>query len=155
LDEAINHCFFVSWISCGRSNKDTLFFLIYGRDAILLQDLAFNLEVNGKNYQWKLVKERLKIMDKLIHQKENYQSKYKNYYDKSHKEIEFKIRDKCWVLFDVPSKSFLIPRFDGPFEIKNKINQVTYRVESEDVITTAHVSRMVKYESRSDLLDRK
>jgi hypothetical protein len=105
-DEAIDHCCFVYRISWCRSNNDTPFFLIYGRDAILPQDLAFNLEVkprgvednNGKNYQWKMVKERLKIMDKLIHQKENYQSKYKNYYDKNHKEIDFKIGDKCWVL---------------------------------------------------------
>ena len=61
--------------------------------------------------------------EKVKNIKEKEQEKYKEYYDKTHKDIEFKEGDLVWVYFRLSEKEKthkLLPRFDGPYLIINQ-----------------------------------
>jgi hypothetical protein len=151
-DQLIDHCLFIYRISINRTLNDTPFFLLYGRDAILPQVIALNLPASNKrtiqetektNYQWLLVRQLKVAYGKLIAQKEKEQAKYKCYYDKSHKEVDFNVGDNVFILFDAPIKGFLMPRWEGPYTIIRKIDPVTYRVQNESRNFAVHVQRMI------------
>ena len=118
-DQLVDNCLFIYRTSVSRSLNDIPFYLLYGRDAILPPDLCFNLpiankrkieETEGSNYQLLLAR-RLKVAyDKLLVQKEKEQAKYKEYYDRSHKQVDFRTGDNVFILFDAPLKGFLMPR---------------------------------------------
>ena len=153
-DEMIEHCLFVYRISVSRMLQDNPFYLLYGRDAILPQDLAFNLtnvnlrKVEAKkkeNYQYALVKKLKEEYDQLLKHKEGEQDKYKAYYDKSHHDVSFEIGEKVLVLFDVASKGPLSPRWEGPYTILNKLDAVTYRVQNDNRNFAVHVNRLVRF----------
>ena len=78
------------------------------------------------------------IYDKRLKEQQN----YKSYYDLKHKEIEFQIGDQVLILFDVPTKGPLMPRWEGPYKIIEKVNPVTYKVENDEKLITIHVQRM-------------
>ena len=79
-------------------------------------------------------------------------NKYKNIYlfymhagytlGTTHEEIKFNIGDKVVILFDVPTKGPLMPRWEGPFTIIEKVNPATYKVENDEKIITIHVQRI-------------
>ena len=151
-DEMIDHRLFVYRTSFNRMLNDTPFFLIHGRDALLPQDLAFgihsdNLRKIKQNekavYQKELVKTLKKAYADLIDHKAVEQDKYKRYYDQSHKDIQYQIGDRVLVLYDAPTKGPLMPRWEGPFTVVERLDPVIYRVENESKITTVHVKRMV------------
>ena len=112
------------------------------------QDLAFNVYTNSDdnekidNYQYVLAKKLRHMYDQIYKNKIAEQSKYKTYYDLHHEEIKFNIGDKVIILFDVPTKGPLMPRWEGPFTIIEKVNPVTYKVENEEKIITIHVQRI-------------
>jgi transposase InsO family protein len=151
-DDMIDHCLFIYRISINRTLADTPFYLMYGRDAILPQDLKFHtydnrrtieqIENDKQNYQYILTKQLQEEYTKLIKNREAEQNHYKDYYDLSHVDVTYEIGDKVLVLYDTPIKSCLMPRWEGPFTIMNQIDPVTYRVEDETRITTVHVQRL-------------
>ena len=152
--DMIDRCLFVYRISLNRTLADTPFRLIYGRDTILPHDLCFKKTSTDKEYEDTeeyandLVKRLRTAYEKLNDHKENYQISYKKYYDKSHREVEFAVDDLVMIYFPVAKKGLfykLIPKFEGPFVVLNKIDQVTYRVkdvENERRIFAVHVQRM-------------
>jgi hypothetical protein len=79
--------------------------------------------------------------------------KYKEYYDKSHKNIAYKIGEKvlihCPIAENETLKYKLGKRWRGPFEIIAQIDPVTYKVKQEGVRTLkmfpVHIQRMKKY----------
>ena len=80
--------------------------------------------------------------------KEKEQLKYKSYYDAHHKTVDFKIGSAVWVHFGLPEVGLthkLLPRFDGPYEILEKLDQVTYRVTDQARMFPVHVQRMLPY----------
>ncbi len=155
-DEYIDHCLFAYRISVSRVLGDTPFYLTYGRDPTLPQDLAFNLKRRGRgdeetekeNYQSKLIKRLKSEYEMLIKKKTEDQEKYKLYYDASHRQVSFSIGDEVLILFDAPVKGFLVPRWEGPYRIVAQLNPVTYRVENEQRIFAAHVQRIIKFYRR-------
>ena len=117
---------------------------MYGRDAVLPQDLVFNL----RSQQKELLRTLRKAYDKVKNIREIEQEKYKLYFDKNHKNIEFKEGDQVWVYFGAPEagKTYkLWSKFEGPFTIKKKLDQVTYRVNKDDKELVVHVQRLLKY----------
>ena len=86
--------------------------------------------------------------DKLILRRSEEQDKYKEYYDLTHTDVEYAVGDKVLVLYDAPTKSCLMPRWEGPFEIIARVDPVTYRVEDETRITTVHVQRLKRFKSK-------
>lgn len=76
------------------------------------------------------------------------QAKYKRIYDLTHKDIQFQIGDKVWVHFGLPQPVLttkLLPRFEGPFEVIEKLDSVTYRVMDDNRVFPSHVQRMLPY----------
>ena len=64
--------------------------------------------------------------------------------------FNFKEGDLVWVYFGHPEKGKthkLLPRFDGPYQIINKLDNVTYRVKRDKQIIVTHVQRLLKYQT--------
>ena len=146
-DELIDHCLYAYRTSINRTLKRSPFEVLYGREDLMPQDLAFNININEnkeekENYQYQLSKKLKQMYEDIYNKRLKEQQRYKSYYDLKHKEVTFQIGDKVLVLFDVPSKEPLMPRWEGPYEIIEKINPVTYKVENAEKIITIHVQRM-------------
>jgi transposase InsO family protein len=159
-DEHIGHCLFAYRISVSRVLGDTPFFTLYGRDPVLPQDLVFHTKQTGRrvdtndaaeegSYQYRLSKRMKLAHDNLLKRKREEQVKYKLYYDSSHKPVEFKIGAQALILFDAPAKGFLVPRWEGPFSITERLGPVSYRVENDSRTFVAHVQRMAPYFDRA------
>ena len=129
----------VSRVSISRMLDETPFFLVRGRDLILPQDVLTGHANFGRNQsssdldEYKLNQLRaLKIaFDKLNRHKQQAQAKYKEYYNKSHRQVSFQIKDQVLVFFGIPKQGLahkLLPQWEGPYEITGKIDSVTYRV---------------------------
>ena len=146
-DELIDHCLYAYRTSINRTIKTSPFELIYGRNDIMPQDLAFNIlkkdETREKeSYHFDLCKKMKQMYEDIYNKRLKEQQHYKTYYDLKHKDITYQIGDNVLILFDVPTKGPLMPRWEGPYKIIEKINPVTYRVENEEKIITIHVQRM-------------
>lgn len=155
-DEMLDNVLFVYRVSYSRVLDDSPFFLLYGRDPVLPQDLAFNLKRQHQEfespaaYKIHLLKTLKNAYDKLRIVKETEQAKYKAYFDKTHKHIEFKVKDLAWVYFGRPQtgKTYkLLPRFEGPFEVIAKLDKVTYRLKKSDRVIVSHVQRLLPFHS--------
>ena len=91
-DDYIDYCLFVYRITVSRTLNDSPFFLLYGRDPVLPNDLKFGVHNKGrqlladenKNHQFKLVQRLKSAYDKLLKKKQGDQQKHKLYYDASH-----------------------------------------------------------------------
>ena len=153
-DDMLDNILFVYRVSFSRVLDDSPFFLLYGRDAVLPQDLALRLTLkqqdfeNKDTYKIHLLKTLKHAYEKVRHHKEIEQAKYKSYFDKSHKHVEFGIGDPVWVYFGLPEAgktTKLLPRFDGPYEVISKLDSVTYRLKKDEKVVVAHVQRLIKF----------
>ena len=80
--------------------------------------------------------------------KEAEQAKYKAKFDKTHKEINFAVGDLTWVYFGLPvtGRTYkLLPRFNGPYEVIQQLDNVTYRLKKGEKSIVAHVQRLLPY----------
>jgi hypothetical protein len=159
-DECIENCLLVYRASLNRTLKDSPFFLIYGRDPVLPQDLFLPVNSNQRKvnktdideYKIELVKTLKDAYALLNNTKENECRKYELYYDKTHKDIQFNKEDLVWVYTKVNStdpklSSKLLARWRGPYKVINKLNEVNYRVLeiATEKTKIVHVSRISKY----------
>ena len=111
------------------------------------QDLALNVKNNQNipekdNYKYILCKQLQDTYKDIYEKRLKEQQNYKSYYDLKHKEVQFQIGDYVLILFDVPKKGPLMPRWEGPYKIIDKVNPVTYKVENYEKLITNHVQRM-------------
>ena len=96
LDDMLDNVLFVYRISFSRVLDDSPFFLMYGREAILPQDLAMNLKIKQKesqdknNYKIHLLKTLKSAYEKVRSVNEIEQAKYKTAFDKTQTNIEYK-----------------------------------------------------------------
>jgi hypothetical protein len=97
-----------------------------------------------KNYQYQIVQKSKKEYTRLIESKAREQERYEQNYDRKHKQVDFSLDEEVMVLFDVPTKGPLMPRWEGPFTIIHKLDEVTFRVQDSCKITTVHVQRMIR-----------
>ena len=153
-DEMLDNVLFVYRVSFSRVLDDSPFFLLYGRDATLPQDLVMNLNVkksqfeNIESYRIHLLKTLKNAYEKVRNVKELEQANYKEIYDKTHKNIEFNLGDLVWVYFGLPEAGKtqkLLPRFDGPYTVTQKLDPVIYRVQKDKKIIVAHVQRLLRF----------
>jgi hypothetical protein len=155
----ISRCLFVYRVSLNKTLDETPFYLVYGRDARLPQDFVF--ENNAKSYQnlhdyvHDLINKLREAYTKLNQHKYEYQMKYKSYYDKKQKDITFGIDDKVMVYFPVPKVGLSykwVPKYDGPFKVVAKIDQLNYRIQdlkNEKRTFVVHVQRMLKWQDKT------
>jgi transposase InsO family protein len=156
-DNMLDNCLFIYRISLNRSLDDTPFFLMYGRDVVMPQDLMFpylarNVVTIRHNdvdeFKLDQLKNLKRAYDKLIKQKEKEQESYKLYYDATHKHINFDIGSQVMVYFNTPKTGLstkLLASWDGPYKVHSKLNDVTYRVEKDNRNFAVHVQRLRQY----------
>ena len=154
-DDLIENVLFTYRVSYNRTLKDNPFYLIYGRDPILPQDLFIPVKSSNQRritaddiveYKMKLLKDLHATYGKLNQDKAKERDVYKNYYDKSHKDVSFNVGEQV-MLFTPRSeigltKKFL-SRWTGPFRVLAKINPVNYRLESSPHVV--HVQQLRRY----------
>ena len=148
-------------MSLNRMLNDSPFYLIFGRDPVFPQDLMVSLrELNSRTitaanineYKATLVKNLASAYEKLNKYKESTQEKYKNYYDKTHKPIKFEIGDMVMVFIPATTTGLsykLLSHWEGPYEVLNRINAVTYRIKvvkgHKIELRAVHVQQLKKY----------
>ena len=152
--EILDRCLFIYRISLSRALNDNPFYLLYGRDAKLPQDFFTTKSfVNSDVHEY--VQDQIKRLQeayaKLSVHKTEYQMKYKAYYDKSHKKISFENNDSVMIYFPVAKVNLtykLIPKWEGPFRVVERINDLNYRVQdlnNSKRVFMVHVQRMLLY----------
>jgi transposase InsO family protein len=154
-DEELDNVLFTYRVGFNRTLKESPFYLIYGHDPLLPQDLFIPVKkTNGRNNTAQDTNaskfQRLRIMaevyDKLQQDKMDERDTYKIRYDKTHHDVRFEIGDH--VMLFTPrtevgmSKKFLA-RWTGPFKIMARVNVVNYRLENHPNLV--HVQRLRKY----------
>jgi hypothetical protein len=153
-ESMLDNVLFVYRVSYSRVLDDSPFFLLYGRDPTLPQDLVMGLKSKQKQfvdldtYKLDLLKQLKLTYEKLRSDKELMQAKYKQRYDVTHKNKVFQIGDLVWVHSSLPKLGLtqkLLPRFEGPYEVIERLDQVTYRVQNETRTFPTHVQRMLPY----------
>jgi hypothetical protein len=140
---------------------ETPFFLVYGRDPVMPQDLLIDSKNCNRRqissddvdeYKTQVLKILRATYEKLNGHKAAVQSQYKAYYDRTHREVEFEVDDEVMVYFPVSHEGLsykLLPKWEGPFRVVQKTDSVTYRLrrDSGKKLQTllVHVQRMKKY----------
>ena len=160
----VDSCLFVYRTTFNRSLDEIPFFLIFGRDPNMPQDLMVpNVQRSRREiksadldiYKSNLLKTLHTVYEKLQSTKAENALKYKAYYDKSHKEVSYQVGDLVKVHYPMAEgegiKYKLGSRWRGPYKIVAKINAVTYRVRQENGnrirLIPVHVQRLKKHES--------
>ena len=142
--------------------NESPFFLIYGRDPKLPQDVLLGSAIKGNSrqisnqdldqFKSQIMKVLKEAYDKLNKHKEIVQKKYKNYYDKFQKEIKIEINDLVMVYTPATVEGLsykFLSHWEGPYEIIGRIDSVTYRIKkikkSKETIMPVHVKRLKLY----------
>ena len=155
----VESCLFIYRTTFNRALKETPFFLMYGRDPVMPQDLLIpfserqNRTVKTEDldiYKTRLLQVLRKTYDSLNDFKQQYQNKYKKYYDKNKRLVQFEVGDKVRVYFPTPEKEGLKyklgVRWRGPLSIVAQLDPTSYRVRKEEANRVAtfpvHVQRL-------------
>jgi hypothetical protein len=109
--------------------------VVYGREPPSLQPVTAS-EARVPPVQEQL-RERDEFVMEIRERLEQAQQRYKGFYDRKHREVEFSVGDWVWLRLihrllaslDVRGKSKLEPKFYGPFRVLEKIGDVAYRVQ--------------------------
>ncbi len=139
--DMIDAFLFVYRTTFNRTLNEIPFFLVYGRDPRLPQDMIVHhdhrnsIKITAGDldiYKSSLLNTLRKTNENLQNHKQSVALKYKTYYDKSHKQIEYNIGEKVLIYYPIAEnetlKYKLGKRWRGPLEIMARIDQVTYRI---------------------------
>ena len=160
-DKLLPHFLFTYRTTLNRTLDESPFYLIYGRDPTLPQDLFVGSQQPSQrkvtaaeldDYKSRLLRLLKSTYDKVNAHKANVRDNYKEYYDRTHNNIKFKAGDLVMVYYptNTPGLSPKLERhWDGPCVIENAIDAVTYRVRSERnhkvTYSPIHVQRLRLY----------
>ncbi|CAN0017348.1 unnamed protein product, partial [Heterosigma akashiwo] len=135
-----------------RETKETPFFLVHGRDAVLpgplntaVQELRTSAEVADPEIYVQNLGER--ILTAFKHTTERLKAIQNSYAHPDLLEEKFKVGERVWMLD--PRKATgdnLKPMWKGPFEIIHVISAAVYQVQEEEAAQPilAHVNRLKK-----------
>jgi hypothetical protein len=117
------------------SIRTSPFRVVYGREPPSLRPAAAEeARVPAVHEQlWERDEFVLEIRERLEHA----QQRYKGFYDRKHREVEFAVGDWVWLRLihrplaslDVRGRGKLGPKFYGPFRVLEKIGDVAYRLQ--------------------------
>lgn len=154
-DEELDNVLFTYRVGFNRTLKDSPFYLIYGHDPLLPQDLFIPVKkVNSRQIladdsnEFKF--NRLRIMqtvyNKLQEDKVAEQDTFKGRYDSRHHDVQFNIGDEVMLFTprtEVGMSTKFLSRWTGPFKVASRANLVNYRLENHSNLV--HVQRLRKY----------
>ena len=135
-----------------RETKETPFFLVHGRDAVLpgplntaVQELRTSAEVVDPEIYVQNLRER--ILTAFKHTTERLKAIQNSYAHPDLLEEKFKVGERVWMLD--PRKATgdnLKPMWKGPFEIIHVISAAVYQIQEEGAAQPilAHVNRLKK-----------
>ncbi|CAM9581871.1 unnamed protein product [Heterosigma akashiwo] len=135
-----------------RETKETPFFLVHGRDAVLpgplntaVQELKTSAEVADPEIYVQNLRER--ILTAFKHTTERLKAIQNSYAHPDLLEEKFKVGERVWMLD--PRKATgdnLKPMWKGPFEIIHVISAAVYQIQEEGAAQPilAHVNRLKK-----------
>ena len=151
-DDMISNCLFVYRVTVSRSLQDSPFYLLYGRDPVLPNDLKYGLEAQRELPSECYKLEHLKVLkeayEKLVQTKITQNAARKAYYDKKHKPIDLKEGDMVMLHRPVTVRGLsakLLPKWEGPFKVIGQVNPVTFRIANDENIFVRHVQCLRKY----------
>ena len=138
--------------------NETPFYLIYGRDPVLPQDMSSTdkngllvtlLEGDSELIEYKAILRELlqSAYIKLNDKKASEQAKYKKYYDRLRKNVDFEIQ-QVMLFVPVTKKGYttkLLAKWEGPYSVVGKLSEVNYRISSARKVIVAHVQRLRPY----------
>ena len=154
-DELIDNVLFTYRVSLNRTLNDNPFYLIYGRDPLLPQDLFLPIKQNNKRqittedvskYKFQLLKKLQDAYAKLNEDKVAHRDVYKTYYDKTDKEVSFEVGQYVMLFTprtEVGITTKFLSRWTGPYKVTSKISPVNYRLEAYP--NAVHVQRLRRY----------
>ena len=125
------------------------------QDTMLHSVKDFERQISSDDvdiYKVRLLQVLQRAYRALDKHKAEYQSKYKQYYGKNRKQVQYQVGEKVRVHFQISEheglKYKLGTRWRGPYTIIGKIDQVPYRVKKEEqkkiVTMSVHVQRLKK-----------
>ena len=141
-DQLLDTALFTYRISLNRTLKENPFYLIYGRDPLLPQDLILPVSEKSRReitnedifeYKSRQLKALKQDYFKLNEHKAEQRIKVKDYYDKSHNDIVLLVEDLVMVYIPRTKVGFstkFLPHWTGPYRITKQITRVTFRVEN-------------------------
>lgn len=155
-DEMVDYCLFAYRTTINATIEETPFFLLYGRDAVLPQDLMFGVYKDRQSadgidlvdYKANLLSKLKAAYEEIKERRQDSMVYYKSVYDNRHKQVEFNVGDLVMVYWPIPKAGLsqkLLPRWDGPYEIKSRLGKWTYRIKKRERIFSVHVQRLRKY----------
>lgn len=153
-DAMINDCLFMYRVTICRVLDDSPFYMLYGRDPVLPQDLSVpvrSVQLEGYGDYKRERLQRLRVAyDRLRERRIDYQQDYKAAYDKSQRPTEFGIGSQVMIFFPAQKVGLtykFLAKWDGPYEVVAKLTDLNYRVEHlrSKRILVVHVQRMLHY----------
>ena len=135
-----------------RSLNASPFSLLYGRKPVLPNDLKYGVNFQeGKDSDCFRLEQRKTLKEsyaKLLETKSQNQQKYKEYYDRHHKPVDVKVGDM--VMMHRPTtvrglSSELLPKWEGPYNVIEEINPVTFKIANESNVFVRHVQSLRRY----------
>jgi hypothetical protein len=156
----IDSVLFTYRVSLNQTLRENPFFLLYGRDPVLPQDMFILPENtnwrtykgdNMDDYKEKHMKMLTDAYAKLNSRKEDKRVEMKTQYDKSQKEVDFAIESLVMLFTPRTKEGFstkFLPRWDGPYKVIAKMGPLNYRIMKVDGKKTVvvHVQRLRKYQ---------
>ena len=110
-------------------------------------------DTNDKlEYKAALISRLRLAYDNLVSKRDAEIVKYKANYDKRQRKVEFKEGDQVMYFRSVPKQGLsqkLLPRWEGPFQVINRLGPVSYRIEREQRNLVAHVQKIRLYKPYS------
>ena len=158
----LDNCLLVYRMSLNRILDETPFFLIYGRDAVMPQDLLISSTLRNQRtvgsldqaeFKANLLKTLRKAYEKLDKHKSEGTRKMKEYYDITQKDVNFIVGDQVMLYVPAPTPDLsrkLVGYWQGPHKVVAKLDAVTYRLLIQNNhkldYKPAHVRRLRRYE---------
>jgi transposase InsO family protein len=158
-DEFLPMVLFAYRTSIHHSTKESPFFLMYGRESLLPDEIQLNIQTKRvksiREYADQLVK-RLNEAYALVNKHmDRVKAEQKAYFDKHHREVQYQRGERVWLytprVDEVGNKLKLSKCWRGPFQIAEKISNNTYIIETvtgRKVTQRIHVERLKPYVGR-------
>lgn len=155
-DNQLEACLFAYRISVNQKLSESPFFLLYGRDPVLPNDLALgtrpgrNINTSDPNeYKFQLVAKLKQAYEAIEQKRAPDVDYYKFRYDSSHKDVKFEPEDQVMIYWPIPKRGLsqkLLPKWQGPYKVVKQLGPYTYRVAYDKQTLVVHVQRMMRYE---------